>query len=239
MTQQNTLSQKSIWEHRYKNDVLVSKWPFNQIISMVMNRFATCPDRSKTRILDYGCGGGGNFWFLAREGFSAYACDISPSALAMTQSFMVKENITLPDDHFCLLEGERLPYPDGFFSAIIDRESLCQSSWEEIQSRVREFHRILAPGGWYLGINFTCQTPDVRHAEHMGHGDWHNFREGPFKDQGQRHLFSINDIAYLFSQWHIESVYELTSRSCLGSKQNLAISEYMIQAQKIYGSVQE
>jgi ubiquinone/menaquinone biosynthesis C-methylase UbiE len=199
---------------------------------MVMRRFGDCADRSQVQVLDYGCGGGNNFWFLMREGFSAHACDIADSALAMSRNRMIEENITLPEDRFRRLDGERLPYPDNFFSAIVDRESLCQSSWEEVQSRVKEFRRILAPGGWYLGINFSCHHPTVRDADYIGSGDWQNFREGVFQNQGQRHLFSVNDLAALFSEWRIDSIAEQNIRTVIGANDSLASSEYLIEVQK-------
>ena len=38
-------------------------------------------DRSKVRILDFGCGQGAHTWYLAREGFDTYAFDGSSSAI--------------------------------------------------------------------------------------------------------------------------------------------------------------
>jgi SAM-dependent methyltransferase len=219
-----------IWEARYDAKLNIAKYPFDQIVSMVMRRFNSENDRSLVNILDYGCGAGNNLWFLAREGFAAYACDVAQSALTAAQKRMESEGISLPIDRYCLNEDEFLPYPNQFFSAIVDRESLCQSSWTEVKSRVSEFHRILKPGGWYLGINFTCHHPDIRHADALGNGDFCNFKEDLFKDQGQRHLFSINDIIMLFDKWHIESVAQLQIISILGECDES--SEYIIIAQK-------
>jgi len=224
------MTNKKIWEDRYKSKKNIAQYPFDQIISMVMRRFINESDRSLINILDYGCGAGNNFWFLAREGFGAYACDVASSALELTQKRMEEEGIWLAEDRYRLLEGDFLPFPNQFFSAIIDRESLCQSTWPEVQSRVREFHRVLKPGGWYLGMNFSCHHPDIRHGDALGDGDWYNFKEGLFKDQGQRHLFSINEITYIFSEWHIDSVEEMRINSILGGGDET--SEYIIAAQK-------
>lgn len=218
-----------IWNDRYNSNQNIAKYPFDQIISLVMQRFKDKKERESSNILDYGCGGGNNFWFLAREGFEAYACDVASSAIEMTKRRMEDEKIILPEDRYRLLEGEILPFPDQFFNAIIDRESLCQSTWSEIQSRIREFRRILKPGGWYLGINFTCHHPDIRHADALGDGDWYKFKEGSFKDQGTRHFFSINEIKHIFADWHIESVAELRINSILGIQDET--SEYIIAAQ--------
>jgi ubiquinone/menaquinone biosynthesis C-methylase UbiE len=205
-----------IWDHRYKSKFNIAEYPFDQIVSMVMRRFKSVDDRSMINALDYGCGGGNNFWFLAKEGFAAYALDIAPSALKLTEQRIQAEGLHLPEDRYRLLDGERLPFPDHFFSLIIDRESLCQSAWPEIQSRVREFRRILKPGGWYFGVNFTCHHPDICSADPLGSGDWHNFRHGLFKGQGHRHMFSVNEISNLFGGWHIDSLAELRISSIIG-----------------------
>jgi len=222
---------EKIWEKRYSEEYRIAKWPFDQIVSMVMRRFASAPQRSLVKVLDYGCGGGNNFWFLIREGFDGYACDIAPSAIAITRRRLKEEGYDLPDVHFSVLNDERLPYPDHFFSAIIDRESLCQSTWPEVQSRVKEFQRILVPGGWYLGVNFSCHHPDIRHADYLGCGDWHNFRAGLFENNGSRHLFSVSDIFEMFAKWNIESLAEQKTTSIVGGGRFTETSEYLIAAQ--------
>lgn len=225
----------SIWDRRYKTNQGVARWPFDLIVSLVMKRFGSIKDRGSIRILDYGCGGGNHMWFLTREGFDAFACDVAPSAISLTRERLEQEEgLFLSDEHFNVLEGEVLPFSSGHFSAIVDRESLCQSSWSEIQSRVSEFRRVLAPGGWYLGVNFSCNHPDARHGEYLGQGDWHQFKHGLFAGQGRRHLFSVNEIVELFSDWHLESIVEhrLDTIYSSGRTEPVYTSEFVIVAKR-------
>jgi len=226
------IDNKKIWELRYSQQDRIAKYPFDQVISMVMRRFASYPQRNEVKILDYGCGGGANFWFLIREGFNGYACDVSPTALHLTKECLNQEGLNLPNNHFSLLEEQKLPYPDSFFSAIIDRESLCQSRWTEIQSRVKEFSRILVPGGWYFGVNFSNHHPGISDSDYLGCGDYDNFRSGLFKNQGGRHLFSLNEIQELFSGWHIECIAEQSTVMLIGKSTDFETSEYIIMCQK-------
>lgn len=230
MSTNNTNNQQaSLWERRYALNDRVAKYPFDQIVSMVMSRFASEPDRSEIRILDYGCGGGNNLWFLAREGFSAWALDVSKSALELSQKILRENQIPLSEERFHLLDSDSLPYPDNFFHAIIDRESLCQSHLKQIKSRIGEFKRILAPNGWYLGINFSDSHQDLKYAEAIGGGDFSNFTEGLFKNMGQRHLFSASQILELFNDWSIDSLAELKITPIIGD--NPYTSEFIIAAQ--------
>ncbi|RTY33461.1 class I SAM-dependent methyltransferase [Chlorobium phaeovibrioides] len=223
---------KKIWEDRYRNDFQIAKWPFDQIISLVMRRFGSIAEREKVKILDYGCGGGNNFWFLIREGFAGYACDIASSAIDMTRRRIESvEHVKLDDERYVILDGDSLPYPDGYFSAIIDRESLCQSTWDAVKLRVSEFRRILAPEGWYLGMNFTDHHPDISQATHLGGGDYNDFKTGLFKDQGLRHLFSYTDIMELFSDWSIDEITLLSQFSMLNHNGFTGSSEFVVAAQ--------
>lgn len=229
MPKNNSQLQTDLWEKRYSLNDRIAKYPFDQVVSMIMSRFAKVPNRSRIRILDYGCGGGPNLWFLAREGFSPWALDVSKSALDLSQKLLLDNNIHLPNDRFHLQIGEALPYQDCFFDAIIDRESLCQSSAVEIEARIKEFKRILAPGGWYLGINFSDAHPDLKHSTPIGKGDFSNFTDGLFKNMGQRHFFSASQILDFFNDWHIDSLAELKITPIIGKKPYTA--EFLIAAQ--------
>ncbi len=224
-----------IWEKRYQADARVAKWPFDLIVSMIMRRFSKVEQRAGIKILDYGCGGGNNFWFLKREGFDGYACDIAQSALDITERKIASEGIEISSDRFVLIDGKTLPFEDDLFDAIIDRESLCQSPWIQIEKNVQEFNRILKPGGSYFGINFTDHHPDARYGRYQKNGDWNNFSQGLFKDQGHRHLFSLNELVGLFNEnWEIDSIREHSLKTVYSGPERLSdreeISEYVIVA---------
>ena len=56
---------QDIWEKRYSREEVLNRYPFNQIVSFVFRNYGKC-DRSKTKILDYGCGGGNHALFLLK-----------------------------------------------------------------------------------------------------------------------------------------------------------------------------
>ena len=222
---------KEIWENRYKSNVGIAKWPYDDIVSMVMQKFGAIIDKKKVNILDYGCGGGNNYRFLCEEGFNAFGCDISSSAIKHTLNLVGDEyhkNLCIIDSD----EQKNLPYSDNFFDAIIDRESLCQSSFNGIKLRINDFARILKPKGYYFGIAFNDHHPDIGSASFLGNGDYDNFKKGLFFNQGRRHLFSTNEIIYLFNNWKINYLLNKKIESVISNnvEQEIKTSEFIISA---------
>ena len=224
------MTNDQIWEERYKSRKGIAYWPFDLIVSFVFRFFGKADDRKNIRVLDYGCGGGNNFWFLIKEGFDGYACDISNEALKITKNRLASEGLFTSKDRYAQISDTNLPYPDNYFSCIIDRESLCQSNWEDIKKIVNEFNRILKPGGCYIGINFTCFHPDIKDGTYIGNGDWTDFKSGVFQDQGQRHLFSAGDIYESFENFEILEFAHLGINSLIAS--SLGTSEFIVVAKK-------
>ena len=120
------MTNNQIWEDRYKSRKGIAYWPFDLIVSLVFRFFGKADDRKNIRVLDYGCGGGNNFWFLIKEGFDGYACDISNEALKITKNRLASEGLFTSKDRYAWISNTKLPYQDNYFSCIIDRESLCQ-----------------------------------------------------------------------------------------------------------------
>lgn len=99
---------------------------------------AAYPGRTDLRILDAGCGTGAAMTYLARFG-TVTGCDLSPLAL-----------------EFC---GERglaaiqqasvtaLPYGDGQFDLVTSFDVLYHQAVADTNAALREFHRVLVPGG--------------------------------------------------------------------------------------------
>lgn len=226
-----------IWNSRYKESRGIAKYPFEAIVSIVMSQFGGVKNKQKIRVLDYGCGGGNNLWFLVNEGFDVYALDISEEAFSTSKKNLLHFGQKIIDEDRWVLSkvgDEIIDLPSNYFDAIIDRATLCQSSGEVTHKIVNEFHRMLNPGGIYIGVNFTDEHQDIKYSKYLGNGDYGDFKLGIFKNEGTRHFFNLTELISLFSEYHIEFIKKMTTQMLYGdNKEGEETSEFIVKAQKI------
>ncbi|GAB4447103.1 MAG: class I SAM-dependent methyltransferase [Anaerolineae bacterium] len=99
---------------------------------------APAPD---ARLLDVGCGTGGNLQALAGQ-WTAHGLDISPAALHFARRRPLRR----------LLQGSglALPYPASSFEAVTGFDVLYHRWITDDSRALREMARVLKPGGWLL-----------------------------------------------------------------------------------------
>lgn len=122
----------------------------NEELMRFMGRefFPVSPEkRSEIRILETGCGSGGNLWVIAREGFDAYGIDLSAAGISLCRQ-MIKSwgcNATLQTG-----DMTDLPYPSGFFDAVIDVFSSYCLPEKDFARYLDGVERVLKPGGKFF-----------------------------------------------------------------------------------------
>jgi len=227
----NKTRNKLIWNRRYKNKSRLAKWPYDTIVSLTLKLLKSDINK-KTKVLDYGCGIGNHIWFLNEEGFDAYGCDTSAQAVKHCIKYIKSKDCNFDSQKIKHIKNTRFPFSSLTFSAVIDRASLCQSSWKQMHDQVSEIKRVLKCNGYYFGINFSCHHPDIKIAKLIKNGDFDRFKRGLFKNQGQRHLFSINEILELFSDWKHCSIVNSNKKLIWGHDYGLDTDEYIVVAKK-------
>ena len=194
----------SIWERNYKNK-RYNKYPFDSVVSFIFRNFNN-KKKDKIKILDLGCGGGNNSYFIAKEGFDLYAVDGSDESINITRnklSFYDKNKII--KSYF-----QKLPFKRNFFDCVIDRQSLSCNKIKDIEKIVNEIYRILKSDGKYLGLVYSLEHPQLKFGlklkDNIYKGvvigsDYNNFKKGTFNKSGQIHFFSEKEIFNLFSKF--------------------------------------
>lgn len=198
-----------VWENVFRSQAW-GKYPGEELIRFVARNFYKVPDRSRTRILELGCGPGANIWYLAREGFGFVGVDGSVTAI---------EQATARLDTECpgwrergeLVVGDigKLDFPDGSFDAVIDNEAGCCNEWAASQAIYREAARVTKPGGKLYLRTFAEGSWGDGTGEAVGHHAWF-CGEGPLLGKGYARFTSADEIADLIAPYRVGSVELLT-----------------------------
>jgi ubiquinone/menaquinone biosynthesis C-methylase UbiE len=116
-----------------------------------------CEIQPGQRILEVGCGSGYTACTAAKQyGASVAAADREPHLLARTRdrarSMKVVESVALS-----LADARRLPFADAAFDGVICESVLA--FLEDKADALREFHRVLKPGGFLANNEVTFLKP--------------------------------------------------------------------------------
>ncbi len=138
-------------------------------------------------VLDAGCGAGHTAMAFAPHVAQVIALDFTPSMLAQVQRLAAERGSANVETR--LGDVESLPFADGSFDRIVSRYSA--DHWPHPAQAVREFRRVLKPGGKLLladVVGFddpTCDTflnavellRDPSHVRDFTPGEWRTFFE--------------------------------------------------------------
>lgn len=217
----------SVWENIFASRAW-GKYPGEELVRFVARNFYQIPNRSSVRFLELGCGPGANLWFLAREGFSAYGVDGSPSGLRQARERLDGE---VPNWHGGLVRGEllHLPFPENFFDAAIDNEAVSCNSLEDSRLIYNEACRVLKPGGKLFVRTFASGCWGDGTGTQAGPDSW-LVADGPLANEGLTRFTRKEAIPGLLRG---AKILEILKHDVARSSENPAIAEWVIITEKL------
>lgn len=132
-------NQDRIWDH-YQNDD-----PARFAGSTARQRHLVRLVRTRRRVLNIGVGAGLFERLAIQAGIDVYALDPSPRSIES-----LRERLGL-GDRAQVGYSQHMPFPDGFFDAVVISEVMEHLSDEVLERTLVEIRRALAPGGWLVG----------------------------------------------------------------------------------------
>ena len=102
--------------------------------------------RSQKKILEAGCGSGGNLWMIAQEGFDTYGLDISKESIKILKKILNKKKLKAK-----LKVGDMtlMPYKNNFFDCVVDVFSSTHLNKAESENFYKESSRVLKKNGFF------------------------------------------------------------------------------------------
>ncbi len=143
---------KDMWEQSYARNENYIFFPKEEVVKFLnrfvrkkigLNQFIDKLDFSQTvRGLDMGCGIGSNTLLMGEFGLEAYGVDISANAIHAAQEIARATNREHVASRFCVVEGDRMPFPDGYFDITICDSVLDSMSFSLAQQNTKEISRV-------------------------------------------------------------------------------------------------
>lgn len=195
-----------VWEAVYQSRPW-GQYPGEDVIRFVKGNFSAAPDRAKVRLLEVGSGAGANLWFMAREGFCVHGIEGSETAVRLTQDRLDRE---CPEWRHAggqvqVGDMERLPYPDGFFDAVLDVVAVCYSSFDEARRVYAELARVTKPKGKLFSRTFARGCWGEGTGEAAGPDMW-VCAEGHLKGFGATRFTGESQVPQMLHGWTVDRV---------------------------------
>ena len=221
------MGKNGIWEEIFRSRPW-GRYPSEALIRFVAANFYKASSRRDIAILEVGCGPGRNLWYIAKENFSVYGIDGSPSAISLAKVILDDES---PGWKGELRAGDirKLPYQDNEFDAAIDSEAIYCNSWEDARIIYQEMYRVTKKGGKMLSITFSDDCDG--NVERDNKRALKDVVKGPLAYGKKARFTSHDDIAEMIYPWTIETV-DFQMHSVGGWKEGVKVAEWIITAKK-------
>ncbi len=181
------------------------------------------------KILELGCGTGGNLWFFGKEKIFFDAIDISDIAIKRINNIFQNKYRNYKNFKKKILSCDVLDMPEIFknYDAIIDSETLCYSSLQEFRLIENMVHKKLKRGGIFWSRIFSYKTSGCNSGKKISK-DFRIPSYGPLKGYGPTRILKFKDVKKIYSKfWKSIEISELTRRS-----RKHIIHELIIEARK-------
>lgn len=132
-------------DHKWEqwNSLGGPKYPQEKVVQFVFRNYPS-EVRTKTRVLDLGCGSGVNSLFLASEGFLVHGTDISQIGIGHTSALLDRNGLR---GEFKVESIDNIGYSSDFFDCVLSIGVLDCAGPKTASLAIREVIRVLKKNG--------------------------------------------------------------------------------------------
>ena len=204
-------------------------WGFVEPLAKVCALAEEMRRRGMRRVLDLGCGSGRHTVYLAKQGLTVCALDISVEALARTAEWLAGEGLSASLQQAGMTA---LPYRDGVFDCVVSVSVLHHATMADIRTALGETRRTLRPGG--LLFARECATGDYQEGRGV------EIEESTFvapddADQPRvpHHFFSEEEVKALLKGFRLIELDRVEKESTVGSGRQVLRVYWHILAERL------
>lgn len=196
------------WTQTYKNYLDKGEgflWPSETLVRLLKGRYI--PGLNKEydgkRVIDIGFGNGNNLVFLKSLGMETYGIEVSEEICALSNRKLL--NLGYQTD-LRMGHNREIPFDTGFFDYLVSWNVIhYENSEEKMHEAIKEYCRVLKPGGRFF---ISTTDPDAfikKHAERITKNLWRIGREDDFR-KGEIYFYyeSPEDIVSFFGNCFAE-----------------------------------
>jgi cyclopropane fatty-acyl-phospholipid synthase-like methyltransferase len=165
-------------------------------------------NRGYKRILDFGCGTGRHTYYLADKGFEVHACDISEAGVDITRNLIKEAGLTNVTYSIQNLYGMTLA--EESYDGIICIWVQGHGYKKEMETGVRELHRVLKTGGTVVTDFVKVEDSTYGGGEEIAPDTFVGGRPG---EEGIAHYYTTkNELLTMFEMFKEVSLTDKTYR---------------------------
>ncbi len=219
-----------IWNDIYDSGAM-PRAPYDYIASFVFRNADKNKRRNQLNILEIGCGGGNNVWFLALEGFNVFGIDGSASAIEAAKKRLLESGLS-GDLH--VGDFTQLPFEDASFDMVFDRGALTCCGTTSIKKAIHEAHRVLKPNGALFFNPIADSDTSYRSGKQIADDLTVDIKEGDYNGVGQIRFVSRREIDDLIpeSMWNKQRIERVEITDMLNPYSKV-IASWRVEATKI------
>jgi ubiquinone/menaquinone biosynthesis C-methylase UbiE len=223
----------SAWEEVRMQGKNLNKYPYGDLISVFFNSLKYIKHKPNN-VLEVGCGGGNNLWFIGELGYKVFGIDGSETAVKVAKKICKQRQVKVDIRHAYF---EDLPFDDNSMDIVIDRESIYCGTKESIYNSLQEVARVLKRGGVFITFRFNDKNPTLKLLENskifgdkLETGTYTNISKGTFHNLGIVNFASLEELKEQHDFLDIAYINEHTNKTIENSSgdNEFFYSEYIL-----------
>lgn len=219
-----------VWNAIYDSGAM-PRAPYDYIASFVFRNADKTKTRNQLNILEIGCGGGNNLWFLALEGFNVFGIDGSASAIDAAKKRLSESGLS---GDLRVGDFTNLPFDNASFDLVFDRGALTCCGTKFMKRAIHEAHRVLKPGGAFFFNPIADSDTSYRSGKQIADDLTIDIKEGDYNGVGQIRFVSRREIDDFMPEgmWNKKRIERVEITDMLNSYSKV-VASWRIEAIKV------